>query len=94
MNNSNANPAIKDEYLDTVPLRFALDKHKSLIASRTELKAMTSGIVTLSKVMGGYGNAVKIKHDDGTQTLYGHLSKMQIRQDSTNIIWLSVPRSL
>ena len=46
----------------------------------TELKAMTSGIVTLSKVMGGYGNAVKIKHDDGTQTLYGHLSKMLVKE--------------
>ena len=46
----------------------------------TELKAMISGIVTLSKVMGGYGNAVKIKHDDGTQTLYGHLSKMLVKE--------------
>ena len=41
----------------------------------TQLKAMASGQVVFAGVKGGYGNAIIIAHDDGTKSLYGHLSK-------------------
>jgi murein DD-endopeptidase MepM/ murein hydrolase activator NlpD len=40
--------------------------------------ASASGVVIISRTSGwnaGYGNYIVIKHDNGTQTLYGHLSK-------------------
>lgn len=43
----------------------------------TPVYAAAAGTVTVSKVggwNGGYGNYVVITHDNGTQTLYGHLS--------------------
>lgn len=43
----------------------------------TIIKAAASGVVTISKSNGtwngGYGNFVVISHDNGTQTLYGHM---------------------
>jgi LysM repeat protein len=43
----------------------------------TTLKAAASGVVTISKSNGtwngGYGNFVVISHNNGTQTLYGHM---------------------
>lgn len=42
----------------------------------TQLFAPKSGIVTFAGEADGYGNLVKIKHDDGTETRYGHLSSI------------------
>jgi murein DD-endopeptidase MepM/ murein hydrolase activator NlpD len=42
------------------------------------IMASASGVVIISRTSGwnaGYGNYIVIKHDNGTQTLYGHLSK-------------------
>ncbi|XVJ50597.1 MAG: M23 family metallopeptidase [Vampirovibrio sp.] len=39
----------------------------------TAIVAAKSGIVSFSNVKGGYGNCIEIKHDDGTETLYGHM---------------------
>jgi murein DD-endopeptidase MepM/ murein hydrolase activator NlpD len=45
----------------------------------TPLRASADGAVTISKSNGtwngGYGNFVVISHDNGTQTLYGHMQK-------------------
>lgn len=38
--------------------------------------AANDGIVVESRLMGGYGNAIKIDHGDGVVTLYGHNSKL------------------
>lgn len=40
----------------------------------SDLKAMTSGVVDSAGRRGGYGNTITIKHDDGTKTMYAHLS--------------------
>jgi len=41
--------------------------------------ASASGEVIYSGWLGGYGNAIKIKHKDGYVTLYGHCSKLLVK---------------
>ncbi len=38
--------------------------------------ATAAGVVTLSEYYGGYGYAVRIEHQDGWSTLYGHCSSL------------------
>ena len=40
--------------------------------------ASSSGEVTFSGMMGGYGQTIKIKHDDGTSSLYAHLKELSV----------------
>jgi murein DD-endopeptidase MepM/ murein hydrolase activator NlpD len=42
------------------------------------VKAMANGKVIFAGVRGGYGNCVILKHGNGFQTLYGHLSKILV----------------
>lgn len=44
------------------------------------IKATADGIVILADWKGGYGQAVVIKHDYGYETLYGHLSGINVMQ--------------
>lgn len=44
----------------------------------SDIKAAASGTVSLAGWNGGYGNCVIITHEDGTQTLYGHASKLLV----------------
>lgn len=39
------------------------------------IKAMFDGVVRISNWAGGYGNLIVIRHDNGLETYYGHLSK-------------------
>lgn len=41
--------------------------------------AVADGVVESTQWEGGYGNCVRIKHPDGTETLYGHLSAFVAR---------------
>lgn len=43
------------------------------------VKAMAKGVVTFSGPKGGYGNCIIVKHANGFETLYGHLSKILVR---------------
>ncbi|MEK7572251.1 MAG: peptidoglycan DD-metalloendopeptidase family protein [Patescibacteria group bacterium] len=47
----------------------------------TPIVASASGVVLLARkgYNGGYGNMVIIRHPNGTQTLYGHMSKLVTR---------------
>jgi murein DD-endopeptidase MepM/ murein hydrolase activator NlpD len=53
----------------------------------TPIWAMASGRVIVAKSPaawnGGYGGMVVIQHDNGTQTLYAHLSKLGVSQGQT-----------
>ena len=40
--------------------------------------AMFNGRVRMSKYMGGFGNLVVIRHENGIETFYGHLSKRNV----------------
>jgi len=46
--------------------------------SDDKICAVASGIVVFSGVYGGFGYMVKIKHDNGYTTLYGHNSKLYV----------------
>jgi murein DD-endopeptidase MepM/ murein hydrolase activator NlpD len=45
----------------------------------TPVMASGDGVVTLAGWEGGYGKTVKIRHPNGYQTLYGHLSRINVR---------------
>jgi len=46
----------------------------------TPVKAAYDGVVTFAGRNGGYGNCIIIKHPLGYSTLYGHLSKIQVKK--------------
>lgn len=42
----------------------------------TPIKAMFDGVVRYAKWCSGYGNLVVVRHDNGLETYYGHMSKI------------------
>ncbi|MDR1323677.1 MAG: peptidoglycan DD-metalloendopeptidase family protein, partial [Candidatus Margulisbacteria bacterium] len=46
----------------------------------TPIKAADSGVVILSEWYGGYGRAIVVDHGKGFATLYGHLSKQNVKE--------------
>jgi murein DD-endopeptidase MepM/ murein hydrolase activator NlpD len=45
----------------------------------TPVRASGNGVVTLAGWSGGYGKTVKIRHPNGYETLYGHLSRIGVK---------------
>lgn len=43
------------------------------------VRAAFSGMVRVASRMGGYGNCVVVRHPNGLETLYGHLSKINVK---------------
>jgi murein DD-endopeptidase MepM/ murein hydrolase activator NlpD len=48
-------------------------------AQGTPVRSVGSGVVQSAGNMGGYGNAVVVKHNNGHTTLYAHLSKILVK---------------
>lgn len=46
----------------------------------TDIFTTADGVVTYAGWMSGYGNTIKIKHDFGIETLYGHLSRIKVKK--------------
>ena len=46
----------------------------------TPVRAATSGIVIFAGTDGPYGNVVRLRHANGAQTWYGHLSKIIVKK--------------
>lgn len=44
------------------------------------IHATANGVVIFANVRGGYGNCIIIKHNFGYETLYGHLSKINVKE--------------
>ena len=49
----------------------------------TPAQSVGDGVVTFAGQQGGYGNVVEIRHGNGHQTLYAHLSKIHVRTGQT-----------
>lgn len=45
-----------------------------------EIYASASGTVVLSRYNGGYGYSIKIDHGEGIETIYGHASKLLVKE--------------
>jgi murein DD-endopeptidase MepM/ murein hydrolase activator NlpD len=45
----------------------------------TPVQAAADGVVTYAGWMDGFGNTVKLRHSNGYETLYGHLSAIAVR---------------
>jgi murein DD-endopeptidase MepM/ murein hydrolase activator NlpD len=46
----------------------------------TPVSAAADGVVTTAGWLGGYGRTVRIRHANGLETLYGHLSRIDVRR--------------
>jgi murein DD-endopeptidase MepM/ murein hydrolase activator NlpD len=46
----------------------------------TPVHSVGDGVVTVAGWLGGYGQTVKIRHPNGYETLYGHLSRILVRR--------------
>lgn len=57
--------------LHTVRMHTGIDYAAS---SGTPVRAAADGVITLKGWKGGYGNAVVMRHANGVETLYGHMS--------------------
>ena len=46
----------------------------------TRVSASADGVVTLAGTWGGLGRAVRLRHANGYQTIYGHLSRIYVKR--------------
>lgn len=50
-----------------------------LLRTGDPVRACFSGVVRIARPLGGYGNTVVLRHENGLETLYGHLSKILVK---------------
>ena len=50
------------------------------VPNGTPVKAMTSGTVEFAGEMRGYGTVIMLRHSPRLRTIYGHLSKLNVKQ--------------
>lgn len=48
-----------------------------------DIRVTANGKVTFAGVQNGYGNVVKVKHGNGYETVYGHLSRIDVKAGQT-----------
>jgi murein DD-endopeptidase MepM/ murein hydrolase activator NlpD len=62
--------------LRTVTSHFGIDYAAPV---GTPVTAAADGTVALAGWLGGFGNTVRVRHANGFETLYGHLSRLRVR---------------
>jgi RNA polymerase sigma-54 factor len=72
---------VKDAKTSPYGWRWKRGHHGVDIRLRTgdPIHAAFGGTVRIAGRMGGYGNCVVVRHPNGLETLYGHLSKINVR---------------
>lgn len=50
-----------------------------LLRTGDPVRACFDGVVRIARAMGGYGNVVVLRHENGLETVYGHLSKIVVK---------------
>lgn len=50
-----------------------------LLHTGDPVRACFSGVVRIARPMGGYGNLVVLRHKNGIESVYGHLSKILVK---------------
>ena len=50
-----------------------------LLRTGDPVRACFGGVVRIARPMGGYGNLVVIRHKNGLETAYGHMSKIMVK---------------
>src|SRR6185436_1488029 len=50
------------------------------LAYGQDVRAAAAGVVTFAGEKGGYGTSVTVRHSDGLETRYAHLSSMDVRE--------------
>lgn len=63
-------------------IRYAAGRHTGIDFGGpvgTRINSAASGVVVGAGRDGAYGNAIKIRHGDGTTALYGHLSGINVK---------------
>lgn len=68
------------------PITHRKTNHKGVDLSApnmTAIYATADGVVTYADVKGGYGNFVKINHQNGYKTAYAHLQQIEVSNNKT-----------
>ncbi|MCR4816383.1 MAG: peptidoglycan DD-metalloendopeptidase family protein [Bacteroidales bacterium] len=50
-----------------------------LLRTGDPIRACFPGVVRIARHMGGYGNLVVLRHENGLETVYGHMSKILVK---------------
>ena len=50
-----------------------------LLKTGDPVRACFPGVVRIARPMGGYGNLVVLRHENGLETVYGHMSKILVK---------------
>jgi murein DD-endopeptidase MepM/ murein hydrolase activator NlpD len=53
------------------------------LAYGQDVRAAAGGVVTFAGEKGGYGTSLTVRHSDGLETRYAHLSSMDVREGDT-----------
>lgn len=64
-------------------IKYAAGRHTGVDfggSTGAAIRAAMSGTVTFAGSYGAYGNAIKIKHANGTTSLYGHLNSINVKK--------------
>jgi len=73
-----------DDYVFTSPFGVRMNQlHSGIdlaVAEGTPYKAVHGGTVTSAGYQGGYGYAITVKHDDGTEAVYAHSRRLLVKQ--------------
>jgi murein DD-endopeptidase MepM/ murein hydrolase activator NlpD len=77
-------PVLRGEVTSEFGLRWGkTHKGTDFVSEQRNVLASDGGSISFAGWKSGYGNCIVIDHKNGFETLYGHLSKMQVKEGDT-----------